>query len=465
MSTFSGINSASRALQAAQRQMEVAGQNLANADTEGYSRQRVELTPLANGAGSTYGRKDGVGNGVEIRGITRIADALADSAQRHDAAVLAEHQLTSSVYGEIEDSLGEPSAAGLTAQLNTMYKAFNDLTNASGPDGVAAARTNVLRTADVVADTLNATERRLKGQFESLRDQTGEMAAGANEQAQRIATLNEEIRKIVSTGANANELMDQRDTHIRQLAEITGARVVQRENGMSDVYVGNSPIVAGTTAYKLEVVNPRLDFSQAQGGMQLALRIGGNATIPEGGRLKGAVDAVSKVIPGVANQLDATAATLAKQVNDIYNPGGTGQDFFTTTTIAAGSNIGAAGTIRVAVPDAASLRDSSGGTVDRARAKALAQLGTAPGGPSQVWQANVTSIGTAAQASGQRAVLAEQVSLKSTAAREAVSGVNIDEEMTNLVAFQHAYGAAARVLTTIDQALDTLINRTGLVGR
>ncbi len=138
--------------------------------------------------------------------------------------------------------------------------------------------------------------------------------------------------------------------------------------------------------------------------------------------------------------------------------GVTGRDLFTGTT---------ARSLAVAVTDPAHVAAAAagGGALDESNADALAALGKGPSSPDAGWRAFVSDVGARSQAATRRAGAQAVVVSDVMAAREAVSGVDIDEELTNMVMFQRAYEGAARMLTAVDQALDTLINRTGLVGR
>ena len=465
MSTFSGINLSSRALTAAQRAMEVTGQNIANVNTEGYTRQRLEQTESVAGGTGTYARRNAPGEGVEITGIARVSDALTEAAARQDVATAAEHKAATAVWTRLEANLGEDGTSGLSYQLNDMHKAFSDLGNATSAENVLAGRTHALARAANVAETAKQVDAQVQAQWSELGGRIDLHTADVNATAEKIAGLNTAILSAGTTGVSANELLDQRERALSHLSELTGARVVGREGGMVDVYVGNAAVVAGRQAFTLTVTHGTSLADVKAGKSGTTLTIGNAAVQPTSGSLKATLDAVNTTVPDVSKGIDKSVRDIAAAVNAAYNPGGSGQDLFTFTTASVNGG-GAAEQVRVnPAVTPSSMQDSTPGTVDRSRAKAVGELTTAPNSPTRSWRSTVVDIAAKTQASEIRADLASQVSLKSIAARDSVSGVNIDEEMTNLVSYQHAYSAAARVLTTIDQALDTLINRTGLVGR
>ena len=125
-----------------------------------------------------------------------------------------------------------------------------------------------------------------------------------------------------------------------------------------------------------------------------------------------------------------------------------------------------AGTIKVAITDPDQVATSSApGSVDNSVADAMADVGATTNGPDADYRAMIGQLGVAAEASNRRTDIQANVTEQVDASRESMSGVNLDEEMTNLLKYQRGYEAASRVLTTIDSMLDQLINRTGLVGR
>ncbi|WP_380176340.1 flagellar hook-associated protein FlgK [Kineococcus sp. DHX-1] len=469
MSTFSGINNASRALSAAQRGMEVTGQNIANVNTDGYSRQRVEQSASVLNQTGQFTQKYVPGDGVVVTGLTRVSDALATATARQDSAAAKEQAAASTVWSGIESAIGDTGATGLSKNLADLSASWSDLAAKSGTDGLAGAQSLVITRSQTVATQVSGMNDQLEAQYDQLGLQAQTLASQANTIATNVAKLNTSIRETLGNGASANELMDQRDQYLTQLADITGSRVVNRDNGTVDVFVGNATIVSGDFSYEMRLstqTSPTDKTAVAAGaekiGNQIVASIGGQDAGPVTGSLKGVLDGANKTLADQQKGLDDFATTLASTVNTAY-----GATFF--SSVAPGWTAGSpvkASQLQVAVTSS-TFRDSSGtgtgtGSADRAYAKAVSG---AFADVKSSWRTNVTNLAASTQSASNRADLASQVSLKSSAVADGVSGVNLDEEMTNLVAYQHAYSAAARVLTSIDEALDTLINRTGLVGR
>jgi flagellar hook-associated protein 1 FlgK len=228
-----------------------------------------------------------------------------------------------------------------------------------------------------------------------------------------------------------------------------------------DVFVGNSTLVSEFSTRKLEVSGAaRLEDQPAD---PVTLRWADTRTAVQAGGTVGAmVDTMTTLIPAMSDALDAVARNLADTVNALHSTGysmdgSTGLDFFTGTTAA---------TIKVAITDPEKVAVSSAtGALDNSVADAIADVGDSTTGPDRQYQGMIAQLGVSAQASIRRAEIQANVTDQVDASREAHSGVNLDEEMTNLLTYQRGYEAASRVLTTIDSMLDQLINRTGLVGR
>ena len=187
---------------------------------------------------------------------------------------------------------------------------------------------------------------------------------------------------------------------------------------------------------------------------------------------------MTTIIPGLSAALDSVARNLATSVNTKHAAGygvdgSTGNDFFVSAV--PGDPI-TAGNIKVGITDPDKVAVSStdptvivppatSGSLDNTVADAIADVGSAPGGPDREYQGMIGQLGVASQATSRRNDIQTTVTQQVDADRESESGVNLDEEMTNLLTYQRGYEAASRVLTTIDSMLDQLINRTGLVGR
>jgi flagellar hook-associated protein 1 FlgK len=263
-------------------------------------------------------------------------------------------------------------------------------------------------------------------------------------------------------------MADQRDQLVLQLSQLTGATARSNDDGTVDVLLGGSMLVSGTRSTVVQVAGADdVDAVAAPppaGPVHLEFTDGRNANVTSG-QAGGLMNAVNSVYPSAAAGLDGVASTLATSVNGFHVTGqgldgGTGRPFFRGTNARD-----LAVDIPTDKPGWIAAAAAGKGSYDASMADQIAQLGGKPGGADVTWRSYVAQVGVDAQAATRRVALQDNVAKQADAARDSVSGVSVDEEMTNLLMFQRAYEGAARVMTTVDQTLDTLINRTGLVGR
>jgi flagellar hook-associated protein 1 FlgK len=266
------------------------------------------------------------------------------------------------------------------------------------------------------------------------------------------------------------------------LSELTGATASLRKNGAMDVFVGNSTLVSEFTTRRMAVSGATTLLSVGVAGPAALSWADTGTAVGAGGTMGAMLNTLTTIIPTTSGKLDKVAQNLADSVNALHAPafgihGSNGIDFFikrppvdpaVTTITAANIMVGITDPDEVAVsssdPRVITLPATSG-SLDNTVADALADLGDAALGPDREYQSMIGQLGVDSQATSRRSDIQDNVTEQVDATREAVSGVNLDEEMTNLLTYQRGYEAASRVLTTIDSMLDQLINRTGLVGR
>jgi len=464
MSSFAGLQTALSGLVAQRYGLDTTGANVANANTPGYSRQRVVLDPMSttSAAPSLFSRNDGPGSGVRVSDLQRVTDQLVATRVRQERSTAEFMAVDRAAWSRIEVALGEPGDTGLTTRLSALWASWSDLANS--PDS-GAARAQVLQTGAAVTDTLGALATGVDQAWADTRGSVQLLVDEVNATARSVADLNHAVRDATAAGSSPNELLDQRDALVVRLSELTGGTVRAGELNQVDVYIGGTAVVRGDRVTAL-TVDPASAGSLADAQAGIPVRLAGAAgavlEVP-GGKLGATIVALQSTWPGVMARLDATAAEIAGKVNAVHSSGKgldgvSGRSFFTGTTAA---------TLAVAVTDPAHVAAAAGtgGTLDGTLADALATIGQGTASPDAGWRSFVSDVGSMSQAAQRRSQAQAVVVGDVMAAREAVSGVDIDEELTNMVMFQRAYEGAARMLTAVDEALDTLINRTGVVGR
>ncbi|MEH3090114.1 MAG: flagellar hook-associated protein FlgK [Microbacterium arborescens] len=465
MSTFSGLGVAASALAAARRGMDIAGQNVANQLTPGYTRQRVETSAVAGV--STPGRVS-IGQGVSVDGVSRLGDAVLDARVRDTLAASGYWSTRAAATATAEASLAEPTKNGAAFQLTQFWAAWQDLSNA--PDSTAAAAAVITRGETLVA--------RIGDGYRAVTDQWAAVRAGAdrtvdqvNAAAAEIAELNDAIRRGAVSGSPVNELVDRRNLLAQTVARLAGAVGTVESDGTMTMRIDGNALVSGSQARMLEVSGPTA--LGAAGTVSVAWRPAGGPPVGVGGgELAGALALLAPAdaggpLAGLAASYDELAASLAETVNaqhaaGVTSAGAPAGDFF-----ALDAGLPAALALRV-VPtgrEQLAIGRPGAGVLDGGNADLLSGIGSRSDGPDALWGDVVSRLAVATGAETSRAARAETAAVAAAAAQQSVAGVDNDEETLSLLTYQTAYQAAARVLTAVDEALDVLINRTGLVGR
>ncbi|MCC7105645.1 MAG: flagellar hook-associated protein FlgK [Chloroflexi bacterium] len=459
---FFGLDIGARALQAQQTAINTTDHNIANANTPGFSRQIVQLetTPPFTVPGlSSVAGVGQLGTGVAAAAIGRARDGFLDLQYRGEASKLQQSQVTEDTLGRVEGALQEPSDTGIGAELSRFFQAWRDL--ASNPTD-SAARTVVLQQAATLTDRLHQAAQQLQAIGQDLNDQVASAVTDVNDLAQRIATLNLQIVQVESSGQQANDLRDQRDLMLDRLAALTPITTAEQPDGVVNVWIGGHALVS------IGNVDGLTTTPTGPGGAWEVRFSSDNALIsPTAGKLRGLLDARDQLVPAYQSQLDGLAANLASTVNALHTTGYgldglTGRAFFsgnTAATIVVDPTV-------AGDPKKVGVAGATGRVGDNSVAAAIAALESdAQPTAESLYQALVTGLGSASS-SAQHATENHAILLQSiTARRQAVSGVSLDEETVNLLRYQRAYEAAARVITAVDQLLNKLINETGVVGR
>jgi flagellar hook-associated protein 1 FlgK len=455
VSDFNGLRIALSSLYAQQKALQVTGQNIANVNTEGYSRQRVEMTadsgPVTPAIQSRY---TGPGTGVLTGDTTRLRDQFLDLRGYQEHAVDAGLQESQNVLSRIELAFDEPSDDGLSKLISGFLAGFDDIAN--NPDDLAA-RAQLVEQGKTLASGFTQLDAALATQRTSSINELTSLVDEVNTAAAQIAELNRNISSAINNGFSPNELMDQRDQLVAKVAQQVGVTIQNDDSGQIDVFVGGTALVRGTQSAQLKVevgTDPAQTVKVTWADDGYPAGVTGTA----GGLLAG----VNDVIPRYRTGLAAVAQQLSADVNAVHRTGyaldgSTNRDFFTTDAngaVVVNPDI-------VADPSLIAASSAAGATRDGSVAQQIAELT----GVGDSYQQLVVKLGVESQAVNRRVDVQASIVQNVDAARESASGVNLDEEMTSMLQFQHAYDAAARFLTAVDQTLDTLINSTGIVGR
>ncbi len=455
ISSFYGLQTSLRGLLAQQRMLDTAGHNIANASTVGYSRQEAALVASAAleipSGGIAGGAGAHLGSGVDVQSFNRIRDQFVDLQYRAQNTNLGEWKARAGALDRAELGLSEPGENGINEQLSKFWDAWSVLSTSSGDQ--APAKKALIEQAAGLADAFKTVRSQIElaktqsyEEYADLSRPAGPGDAGGEiaQIATEVAELNDVIKRFVTAGDMPNDLLDRRDQLLDQLSEFGQVSVDAQADGTYNVSFVDKlsagttyPIVTGATA---TWAGPPAADGWAPGG-----RLGGllDASKPGG------------TLDGYLSSLDAIAGALPTAVNAAY--GGT---FFQTGPGPA------AATLRVNAAleaDYHLIDPGSGASGSTDLALAVSQLRDHPA-IDQAYRAFVAQVGSqvreANRQEGNSQVLTDAVENR----RQSVSGVSLDEEMANLVRFQRSYQASSRAMSTMDEMLDVLINRTGRVG-
>jgi len=442
VSTWAGISTALSSLRTQRVAIDVAGQNIANVNTPGYVRQRVDMT---------------AGIGVNVSAISRLHNGILGDRSRTESAQLQNLSIASNVVNDVEGVFPEPTTYGFQEKLDALWSSFSNV--ARDPNN-AAARVQVLSQANAAADWLNNAATELEDITANYSSGLANLVTTVNGYAKELSELNVAVSQSVENTQAANALLDRRGYVADQLAKLVGGSYHTNDLNQLSVTLGGGTLAGPSTYATLQV---------ASAGGVTSLQWAGDSTTATvtSGAANGYLTAVNTTVDSWMTTLDSVASALTTTVNAVQTTGfdrdgNAGANLFSGTTAA---------TISVALTDGADIAASaiapSGGvaSLDGSKADAMAALATAANGPDELYQELVVSLGFAIQAADQAAATQESLASSITSQIDTESGVSIDEEMANLIAYQRAYEAAARVLTAIDAVLETLINRTGVVGR
>ncbi|GGH75408.1 flagellar hook-associated protein 1 [Compostibacillus humi] len=543
MSTFRGLEMAKQALFAQQSALYTTGHNIANANTEGYSRQRVNFetaTPYPAGSRNRPQIPGQIGTGVEVGDIQRIRDQYLDMQFRGENSKVGYWETRAGALARMENLLNEPSDSGLSAVLDQFWQSLQDLS--VNPEN-SGARSVVVERGQALAETFNYLSDSLHAIRKDLQQEIDVTIKDVNSLLKQIHNINVQVSELEPHGYVANDLYDRRDKLIDELSSIMNIKVTRVPSGggakeiaygkvtielldrngketgivlvdgndlqygkLQEVIDGN-PMKA-VSSIQLEMynkdneavgtINSILDqVLESNGSLRALIEAYGYGTTAEDGYPAGD-------FPEMMKQLDKLAYEFAKAFNKVHSQGydldgaQNDLDFFIIgiDENAPSDYFGFASGIKVhhefienpekiqagySNPEDENDDNSTGddehsssnGAGNGLNAKRLADIilngltddeGTTESIKSS-FESIIGELGVDTQQANRMAdntaVLRSQVENQ----RMSVSAVSLDEEMSNLLKFQHAYNAAARSLTAIDELIDRVINNMGLVGR
>ncbi|PIC85242.1 flagellar hook-associated protein FlgK [Sporosarcina sp. P20a] len=512
-STFMGLETSKRGLYTQQSALYTTGHNIGNANTPGYSRQRVNMQATSGfpGVGMNAGTMPGfLGTGVEAGSIQRIRDSFVDHQFRSESTKLGYWESRTNAVAQMEDAIGEPSEYGLQQSMSDFWQSLQTL--AANPEN-GGARAVVVERGVAVADSFNYIQKSVAEIKGNLGDEIDFSTNDINSLLSQIGELNKQIATVEPNGYLPNDLYDARDGLLDKLSsyvpietsyEKTGGRALAIAEGTVTVKIKtNVPGQTITVVQKDKVAeltvdgndpdkpfpNPMTGFTFTGGPIENPAD--GKLSVTDmvkSGELKSLVDSygyqdgnqVKGLYPEMLAKLDKMANEFAKAFNAVHEDGTDstgvkGEPFFVLPSGATeftASNIVVNDEIRKDPNKLAASDSKTGAEVGNGQnAKKLGDVFFAklPGlGGSSVQSYYAQTIGQLG-VEGQQAIKMTESSgvllLAVSNRRDSISTVSLDEEMTDMIRFQQAYNASARMITVMDEALDKIINGMGTVGR
>lgn len=456
---FGILNTGRTALLTQQKAIDVTGHNIANVNTDGYSRQRVNMEtnePYSSQPGQT-------GTGVRAAEIQRIYDRFLGAQINNENQNLGNWETQKGVLERVEIIFDESSGYGLNQAMSEFWNAWQDLAN--NPSDYAGRAALLAKS-----ETMTATFNNIYSNLEQIQTDIDTSIMGTvkeiNSIAERIAGLNQKIALTEVGGQNANDYRDSRDLLLKELSLKINIDSFENSDGKVTVLVaGGRPLVENISSWNLST-QPDVDsdfqdiaWTDSDGNL---VDITDSIS---GGKLKGWIEARDVTIPDYLSKLDNLAEGIITEVNDLHKAGlglndvsVAGRNFFAGTTatnmavdVDDVNNIAAAGSLD-------GLPGGNSNAIEIANLQNALKMNSDTATFDDYYNSLVSDVGSGVQKATVNFDHQSSMVTHLDNYRESVSGVSLDEEMVNLIKFQHGYNAAARLISVADELLDRVIS-------
>jgi flagellar hook-associated protein 1 len=470
---LSDLGISAKALDAQSKGVELAGRNLANVTNPDYARQRVILGTR----GIEQTRLGPMSMGVEALGVQQLRDQFLDAQTTREVSQTQLLQAQQDNLLKAQADLGEQvdstsnaaslgdtthSTNGISAALNDFFNAFENL-SANPTD--TGAKQLLLQKADILASKLNTSDSRLANLQSDITAQVNSDVATVNGLLGNIANLNGQIEQFeVQQPNSAVDLRDQRQADLEQLAKYLDFTTKSGPNGQIQIIAHDTASNEVVLVDKTSVLGSGLIFN----GTQFSGGANGATLALQGGSLRGDVLVRDGTIQQLRDSLKNTASQLTSAVNKAYNPTGATGDFFQSGALSSGI-IALDPSLSLSTLKTSDTGDAGANELALAVAQVADQKFSTAGGDlidgtlGGSYDATVSGLGQSVATVQSKLSDQQTVERMVRAQRDQVSGVSQDEEMTDLMKYQRAFQAQARVISVVDSLLDTVVN--GLFGQ
>ncbi len=455
---FGMLDAAKTALLVQQQAVDVTGNNISNVNTKGYSRQRLNMEqnqPVRYNGGT-------MGTGVVAkRKIQRMHDDFLGAQINNGESALGRWKAQKESLKKVELMFDESSGYGLSHSMNKFWNAWQKVANA--PEGYTE-RVSLISNAQNMADSFN----KLYRDVEKVLKDTDVGIIGhvdrINAITEKIAALNGKIIETEVSGYSANEFRDERDLLMKELSSMTEVESFEDADGYLTVSMTNGkPLVDRLSSWTLTTNTNASGYQDVYWVDSKGTQTNITSDI-EGGELKGWIQARDVIIPDYLSRLNAVAQEIITEVNTIHTAGyaldGSQNSFFTGSDahdIAVNSAIVANPKLIAASSTSAGLPGDNTVAVNIIALQNSLLMGGGSSTIDSYYQSLVSDVGSNVSYAESNHNHQKLTSASLDAYHEAIAGVNLDEEMVNLVKFQNAYNAASKVVTTVDGMLEALI--------
>lgn len=458
-SLFGTMSVALQSMLAQQGAMGVVANNIANSNTPGYSREVPEFEespPVLSG--NTM-----IGTGVTLKSVQSVRDNILNL--RIDQETSQQSSLGSYVNSmdQVQSLFNETQGTGLQTALSNFFNSFQSL--ATDPTS-SPLRQAVIIAGQDLASAFNQTSNNLATIQQGLDQSVVQTVQQVNQLTGQIAGLNQQIQEVANSGDSPGSLQDQRDQDLTNLSQLIDTAVIYNNDGTVSVTTTNGALLV--SGNQSDALTTQINTST---GMHDVYALGTDISSQiSGGELAGYINARDSSIPSAQSSIDNLAAGLISAVNQQQTAGydlngSQGVNFFTPfTPSTAGSNAGAAATMSVAItsPDQVAASSSATTTGDNSNATAMANLQDAQvvsGQTAGDYYSNlIDQIGNQVSDASSEQEAVGLVLQQLDNQQSSISGVSLDEEATNLIQYQQAYEASARVISTIDELNQTTLD-------
>ena len=447
MSILGILNIGTTALLTAKSALNTTSNNIANASTPGYTRQTVDLSSLPSGLTSMTGTS---GNGVTVSGIERMYDSFTTLQLRNEKSTTSYWNAYSNYAGSVENIFNETSDTGIGPAITSFFNAWQQV--AQDP-GNTVSRTTLINAGQYLASRINSAYNTLADQQSQIYKNSQDLVTQVNNISQQIYSLNEKI----AASPGALDLKDQRDTFVEQLNQIAKVDTVQDSSGRYSIYLGGTALVDPAGSYDMSV------SINAGNAMQFTIGTTNVNSLITSGSLRANLDARDTTIAGYIGQLNTFAGDLSTAVNNQqasgFNLAGTaGVPFFSTSAGFEARDL----TVAISDPNAIAASGSAGGVPgDNTNAQAMADLANsaiiAGSTPIDYYSKLVAAAGADAQSANTYVKFQTALVTQLETQRQSTSGVSLDEEAVNLVQYQKSFEAAAKLISTGNDLLETIL--------